>query len=214
MDRFGEMTTIYAENGEQLECKEACNRQENILDVSEHDFPNDNFINTNDFWIVVKKLYWSCKDKKTKFGYKRPGIIKKYPYICPFYDKYFYVDEKVTEIFENMNVKEFLEWRKLDNNQVNLTSMNMSTEESFKTYILDYCKKNLVEINAYIAKPFVNLYTVDVATTYTTLLANIGGLLGLSMGFSIVSLADVLFCVLNFSSKFYINNRKRLTNKN
>ena len=32
---------MYAKDGEQLECKEACNRQENILDVSEHDFPND-----------------------------------------------------------------------------------------------------------------------------------------------------------------------------
>ena len=49
-------------------------------------------------------------------------------------------------------------------------------------------------MNNPLSKPFATEYTTDIVISHTTLLSNMGGLLGLCMGFSVVSLAEIVYC--------------------
>ena len=74
--------------------------------------------------------------------------------------------------------------------------INKSEKDLFIDAILEYCKDNLVHIIAYIGEPFMSVYVTDEKMSGITLVANMGGLLGLCMGFSLVSIAEVLYQLL------------------
>ena len=79
---------------------------------------------------------------------------------------------------------------------IGLQGVNESEWRRFSGALLEYGRDNLVKIDAYISKPFATEYTTDIVISHTTLLSNMGGLLGLCMGFSVVSLAEIVHCVL------------------
>ena len=59
-----------------------------------------------------------------------------------------------------------------------------------------YAKKNLLWLNVYVKDSFATRIVRDERMTITSFVANVGGLLGLCMGFSLVSVAEmVYFCV-------------------
>ena len=63
---------------------------------------------------------------------------------------------------------------------------------------MTYCKDNLARVVVFIQKPFVVSYLHDQVMSYLQLIANMGGLMGLCMGFSVVSLAEIVYhLVLN-----------------
>ena len=59
--------------------------------------------------------------------------------------------------------------------------------------ILDYAKDNLVMFNIFIKDPYAKRFMKDEKITKTAYIANSGGLLGLCMGFSLVSAAEILY---------------------
>ena len=61
--------------------------------------------------MVVRKLYWSCQKEKTKYGYKRPGLEKTYPEMCPLFDKYIYSNQEINKGFQEQNLVDFIEWQ-------------------------------------------------------------------------------------------------------
>ena len=75
-------------------------------------------------------------------------------------------------------------------------NINTSDWDQFSSDLMTYSKDNLLQLTAYIAKPFTTLYTTDVIITPITMVANMGGLLGLCMGFSVVSLAEIIHLVV------------------
>ncbi len=56
-----------------------------------------------------------------------------------------------------------------------------------------YASQNLVSLKVQVAAPFVQTIVRDRAMTFTGLVASTGGLLGLCLGFSFVSAAEILF---------------------
>ena len=67
-----------------------------------------------------------------------------------------------------------------------------------------YCKDNLAKVVVFIQKPFVVSYLHDQVMSYLQLVANMGGLMGLCMGFSVVSLAEIVYhIVLNPLLEFF-----------
>ena len=56
-----------------------------------------------------------------------------------------------------------------------------------------YCSDNLSRVVVFIEKPFVSTYLCDQSMSYLQLVANMGGLMGLCMGFSVVSVAEIFY---------------------
>lgn len=184
------------QNNELVDCQNKCDRQENVMTISEHSFPNQVFVESEEFWIVVRKLYWSCLDRPSRHGYKRPRITRKYPRICPFYDNYFYINPLIKNIVENLSLEEFLVWQKNNltyNKLEDLTGMTSQETEEFQDAMLRYGEENLVHIVAYIGEPFMTVFLTDEAMSRITFVANMGGLLGLCMGFSLVSIMEIVY---------------------
>ena len=75
-------------DGKEVECQVACQRQDNEVDISSQGFPGAAFVHTREFWLVVYKLFWSCKNELTNYGFKKPGLYRQYPTLCAFYDEY------------------------------------------------------------------------------------------------------------------------------
>ena len=62
---------------------------------------------------------------------------------------------------------------------------------------MKYSKDNLVAINIFFPNPFVNRMIRDVKITMNDFIGNVGGLLGLCMGFSVISLAEIVYHILS-----------------
>ena len=81
-------------------CYPACTRQTNKLEISNVRFPNLEFVDRPQFWKVARKLFWSCSQELTRHGRKRKRLEENYPELCSFYDKYFYKNDKIKEMFQ------------------------------------------------------------------------------------------------------------------
>ena len=78
-------------------CISLCDRQENIIAVSENSFPPLNFIFHHDFWLLAKKLYHACD----KTSYKRAMLNISYPTLCQFFDRNVYGNSDLSQIYAN-----------------------------------------------------------------------------------------------------------------
>ena len=60
-----------------------------------------------------------------------------------------------------------------------------------------YAKDNIALVKVFMREPFAEVLKVNVQTTTLDFISNIGGLMGLCMGFSLVTLAEILYHVLD-----------------
>jgi hypothetical protein len=75
--------------------------------------------------------------------------------------------------------------------------------------ILDYARRNLVMFNIFIKDPYAKRFQKDEKITKTSYIANSGGLLGLCMGFSLISGAEILYhCVAGIASVLFPGLRR------
>ena len=87
-----------------------------------------------------------------------------------------------------------------------------STSDAFLADLYFYAKENLIKLHLFISSPFATEYLRDVETPRISFVANIGGtlsqlffgkkmqllvpgLMGLCMGFSFVSLAEIIYYI-------------------
>ena len=127
-------------------------------------------------------------------GYKRKKLIQKYPNLCQFYEDHVYGNKDIAKHFEKI-IKSSAELHQVADMIIGLQGVNESDWRRFAGSLLEYGRDNLVKIDAYISKPFATEYTTDIVISHITLLSNMGGLMGLCMGFSVVSLAEIVHCV-------------------
>ena len=143
-----------------ITCLDACHRQENKLFISESQFPNNMFAKSSDFYLVLRKLWWSCQPGKNKFGPKREILDVEFPNLCRFYDDFVYKNKissgllNDTSFFPDYPVQVFLK-------DINMTATDL---DSFKKEVLAYSRKNLIKITAYIEKVFAAQYVTDQAS--------------------------------------------------
>ena len=211
---IGHATSTVTLDGEDIECQVACQRQENDISISTQGFPGESFSRTPDFWLVVYKLFWSCRNEFTRYGFKRPGLDRKYPGLCTFYDEYFYGQNDINNKVESFNTsKEFLGWQSQELRFSDLQSklgMSKVDQEEFVKVMMLYCKDNLARVMVFVQKPFLTIYKRDQVMSYLQLVANMGGLLGLCMGFSMVSVDEIFYhMVLNPVLHFRARRTKR-----
>lgn len=73
-----------------------------------------------------------------------------------------------------------------------------------------YAKENLLWLNVYVKDSFAKRIIRDESMTRTSFVANVGGLLGLCMGFSMVSIAEILYFLFK-RNNYFCNQVPRLT---
>ena len=124
-------------------------------------YPDDVFMFTDDFWLVVQKLYWSCQPtrERSRNGFKRPGLTAQYPRLCSYFDNYFYNNDEVRRGVEGKVGEEFLEWTRTGLEEALV--MNRTEEDKFGREVVKYSQDNLAMITAYIGEPFIEHYVMD-----------------------------------------------------
>ena len=75
----------------------------------------------------------------------------------------------------------------------------------FLAEMYQYMTENLIRVHIYINSPFVKQFVRAVDTTLISYIANIGGLMGLCMGFSFVSLAEIIYYLWQAAASMSIN---------
>ena len=58
-----------------------------------------------------------------------------------------------------------------------------------------YAKENIAKVYIYLREPFVKRIIREEKTTYATLIGTTGGLLGLFMGFSVISMVELFYMI-------------------
>lgn len=143
-----------------------------MVSVSSTKFPNNEFKRSGDFVKIIKKLYWSCKENITRFGFKRRLLSEAFPELCTYYDQYFYTNTQISRQIENENddiirfftneeeYRGFLGFSSLV--EVNsLTKMPSKDFQQFKEIVMNYCRENLAKVVAFIPSPYVKKYVLD-----------------------------------------------------
>ena len=75
---------------------------------------------------------------------------------------------------------------------------------------MQYARENLVMFNIFIKDPYAKRFQKDEKITKTSYIANSGGLLGLCMGFSLISGAEILYhCFFGVYSAIFPSEKKR-----
>ena len=66
-----------------------------------------------------------------------------------------------------------------------------------KKMIFKYAAENFAILRVLISHPYYTLIIQDEELSYITYIGNIGGLLGLSMGLSFISIFEIVYCMVN-----------------
>ena len=166
------------------------------------------FLHSEDVIQLIRKLHMLCDNSTQIYGPKRPLLDAQYPELCPLFD--LFGESAVAEINIELGTLKFYESLGLDD----------TTLATFKQQLMSYASENLIKINAFLDSPYLSKFETDEVVLFvldqisvdknfnfnflflqvmstTTLIANIGGMLGLCMGFSFVSLVEIFF----FASK-------------
>ena len=157
-----------------FECLSPCENQVHHIRHSSTRFPpKGTFYGTDDFLLLTKKIQKSCRPEGSRFADKRELIEKAYPNICSYFS------DSVNKA-ENENV-----WN-VENDKM----------EDFIKLMRKYAEDNISKLKIFITTPHVTEIVRDERMSLTTLISNIGGILGLCIGFSAISVAEIFWYIL------------------
>ena len=67
------------------------------------------------------------------------------------------------------------------------------SSKTFENVIIQYTQENMALVNIYINSPYAEEVVIDVEMSTATFYGNIGGILGAGIGFSLVTLAEIIW---------------------
>lgn len=169
-----------------IHCLPACKHQDNSVSMTTAKFPpNDNFVYKKYFCEVASHvLQMTCRDE-----FKAFLLNSKYPELCLVledHDSYF---------GNNTSCKHWPQVYLNENSHLNKTLIKE---------LLAYGQDNLALVKIFFQSPYLTKIKRDVEMSLTDFIANTGGLLGLYLGFSIISLFELVFWLLTCFKRAYI----------
>ena len=126
--------------------------------------------------MMIPRLLEKCT------GFKRRPLEKSFPNICA-----------TLEPLRKLQARDYCPKSHWKPNKLllNCTGSRCEIEDA----ILEYGRKNLVLFHVMIKDPYAQRYRRDEKIAITSFIANLGGLLGLWLGFSWISGAEVVFYI-------------------
>ena len=158
-----------------IECLPACEVQENFNQMSFALYPQeDNFFHQQRFCDVASHIWQvTCQDKNRSYflDLQQPNLCQTLEY----FENYFNANSSCQK------------W------PGNYFHAFQKPNETLVEEMVKYGRKNLAVVRVMIQSPYVTRIKRDVAMTFTTYVANSGGLLGLCVGFSFISGIELIF---------------------
>ena len=184
------MPSFFQVGDAQSVCLSACDDQINSVSVTSSDFPNrETFVRREEFCLTLTKLTKTCASEKKEF------LVNKFPNVCVNIDQLMVrLDSLGMVLCENLRWDPVRLW----NFSRNDTGIKLLEEDIFY-----YAKMNLAVVNVYIKDPVVTRIMRDQKIPIIAFVANTGGLLGLCMGFSLVSVFEVLYHLMGAIRKWW-----------
>ena len=162
-----------------IRCMPGCREQENANQMSFARYPQiDSFFHQKTFCLVATHVWQvTCLDENRKYF-----LDVKQPNLCKTLEDY-------EEYFGNLSSCNTWPHNFYDKNP----NMTYEVNNPLSEEIFEYGRRNLALVRIMIQSPYVTKIKRDVAMTFTSYVANAGGLLGLCLGFSFISGIEILF---------------------
>ena len=142
--------------------------------ISTSKYPNLNtFIYTKESCIIGKKLIYTCEDAR------RVSLEEWYPGLC----------NQIEYLNANDGFCKDGAWD-LTRLKQNNSDFNFA---DFSSTLARYAKENIAFVTLFMREPFAEELAINVDTTTLDFISTIGGLLGLCMGFSFVTVAEMFY---------------------
>ena len=158
-----------------IECLPACEVQENSNQMSFALYPQeDNFIYQQRFCDVASHIWQvTCQDKNRSYflDLQQPNLCQTLEYFEDYFNANSSCQKWPGNYFHAFN----------------------KPNETLVEEMVKYGRKNLAVVRVMIQSPYVTRVKRDVSMTFTTYVANSGGLLGLCVGFSFISGIELIF---------------------
>ncbi|XP_059078307.1 uncharacterized protein LOC131876825 [Tigriopus californicus] len=168
IDLMGTERTIDDE-GVNKPCLAACEDQKHSLMVTSAGYPNaESFYLCPDFCLVLRKLRKSCTGDRIE-------SLEEW-------------DEELCSIIESSGS---LGCESLQNNKA--TNISKANLGKIRRSVAYYAKRNMARVNIFIRDPYVQRFLTEEKITEISFVGNIGGLLGLFVGFSFISGVEFLY---------------------
>ncbi len=204
-------------------CLFACQDQSYTTAVTTSTFPNmHTFLRGPEFCLMVRKLKSSCQTSKNI------TLNEQYPGLCPLiyqFPKLCLTAEPVNSLQQDKSRENyqalFNSSRPQDQTEATIEDDSVLTAvfaddvnpkpEAIRLIALlhRYARENLALANIYIKDPAVTLIRRDQKIPVIWFVANVGGILGLCMGCSLVTLFEVLHHIL----LIFLNTGRKSVNK-
>ena len=175
---------------EPASCFSACNITENLVQYSSAKFPqSENFFFQPAFCQVARKiLINSCNGTKKHF------IDTSHPGLCPILEK----NRELLQTCKNWPGSFIFGNKSFLGNRDDPYIKVASDDQIFIDKMQTYASKNLAKVNVYFRAPYVQAIHRDIEVTFASFVGNLGGLLGLCLGFSFVSFVELIyFCIFS-----------------
>ncbi len=165
-------------NNRVLKCQQRCERQSETAMFSSALFPVESAFSQHQFFcLALEKINKICQN----------------PYRAKaFEEAYAQIGIKCNDIFNASITAKICS----KNNRPNATMIKGNPNVT--NFLYKYARKNLAVMRVFIKDPFHLLIRRDEQMSMISFLANAGGLLGLCMGFSLVSIFEIVYHLLNF----------------
>ena len=157
-------------------CRQRCESQEQMLMSTSSSYPNrQTFPYRDDFCLIMKKVIRVCNDtdRKKAFANRYQSSIS-----CEELLKAYTGESKMCQ-------EDYADVQDIKNN------------EKIVNFIHEYAEKNIAVVKLFIRDPYYTNIKRDVEITTTSFLGNAGGLMGLCMGFSLVSAFEGVYHIFN-----------------
>ena len=143
-----------------------------------------NFFHQKEFCHVASHLWQiSCQNQNRRFF-----LDESYPNLCNVLEDY--------QNFFNTNAS-CKTWPE------SFYETGQNPNKELKNELYEYGRENLALVHVLIQSPFLTKIKRDVAISFTSYVANTGGLLGLCLGFSFISGIEILFWCFICIKKFF-----------
>jgi hypothetical protein len=171
-----------------MTCLPSCEYQTITTSITSASYPLEiNFHETKHFCYALLKLVRICQNKQG----------------ASIFEKSFNANEiTCNEILNAYQVNKLC----TKNHQPIRKSVHNNTR--VKKILFKYAAENFAVLRVLIRDPYYTLIMQDEEFSYITFIGNVGGLLGLSMGMSFVSIFEIFYCLVNilFRKFFYLSN--------
>ena len=158
-----------------INCIPACQEQENSNQMSYAPYPQrDNFFYQKTFCDVASHISQiTCQNENRKYfiALKQPNLCQTLEDFKDYFGNTSSCDNWPTNFFQDYNVP----------------------DSTLVDEIYPYGRDNLALVHVAIQNPRVTKIKRDVEMTFTSYIANTGGLLGLCLGFSFISGIEIIF---------------------